>query len=355
MTPILTRLHVPIHLQANFVCLVGILFLTLCSYSPEARCQDSIRSELRQSVHQDSTGRAGILFGRLTGLHAKPEVWSEGAINRENDLRLGCPTSKPALAFIALKEKLDLNATLDRWYPEWEGYTHSRQITIKELLLNSSGIQDFVPLIPMDPDSAVSPESSIDRAYRHQALLFAPGSSFAYSNTNFNILGRILETKNRKTIPALFHRYFGSVASSIRLDDGRGNFPQGYIKPWPYHWSSPGFAGGFIGTASDALRLFTYIASQPEFSVMTHWYKTDGSHSIGISEHLLGLGIFGSSDFVGLGPASFYEGDMGPCQMILARVKGSTFCIYSSHNIGTPQLRALFEKLIRLSFSSPGQ
>jgi hypothetical protein len=303
-------------------------------------------------VQKDSTGRVGILFGRITGERAKPEIWCEGAIGPQSDLKLGCPTSKPALAFLALKEKLDLNATLDRWYPEQEGYTQSHQITVKQLLLNSSGIQDFVPLIPMDPDSAVSPEASINRAYRYQLILFAPGSSFGYSNTNFNLLGRILETKTQKTIPALFRQYFGSFAPSIRLDDGKGNYPQGYMKPWPYHWSSPGFAGGFIGTASDALRLLAYIASQPEFAVMTHWYKTDGSYSSGRGEHLLGLGIFGSSDFAGLGQASFYEGDMGPCQMILAQVKGSTFCIYSSHSIGRPQLRELFERLIRISFPS---
>lgn len=355
MILILRQFHLEKHPQTIGVCLLGILFLILGPSSSEARGQDGITSELRRSVQQDSTGGAGILFGRLTRLTAKPEIWSAGAIGPQNDLRLGCPTSKPALAFITLKEKLDLNAHIDRWYPEEKGYTEPHHIGVKELLLNSSGIQDFVPLIPMDPDSAVSVERSIDRAYRHQALLFAAGSGFAYSNTNFNILGRILEIRTRKTIPTLFRQYFGSVAPSIRLDDGKGNYPQGYVRPWPYHWSSPGFAGGFIGTAADALRLFVYIASQPEFLVMTHWRNTDGSYSTSEGEHLLGLGIFGSSDFAGLGRASFYEGDMGPSQMVLARVKGSTFCIYSSHNIGRYQLRLLFEKLIRMSFSPPRQ
>lgn len=352
MTHVVMKLHQARRSRTTVLCLLTILLLPLCFTSTKATGQDSITSELRRSVQQDTTGQAGILFGRLTGPSGKPEIWCEGAIDRGNDLRLGCPTSKPALAFLTLREKLDLNASIDRWFPEEEGFTQSHQITIKELLLNSSGIRDFVPLVPMDPDSAVSISSSIDRAYRHQALLFTPGSSFAYSNTNFNLLGRILEIETKKAIPALFHQYFGSIALSVRLDDGKGNYPQGYMKPWPYHWSSPGFAGGFIGTASDALRLFAYIASQLEFSVMTHWYMTDGSYSTGNDEHLLGLGIFGSSDFAGLGKASIYEGDMGPCQMIIAQVKGTTFCIYSSHSMGRPELGALFAKLIRTSMSS---
>src|SRR5512133_3765001 len=125
MTLILRQFHQARHLRANLICLLGILFLILGPSSPEARGQDSITAELHRSVQQDSTGRAGILFGRLTRLAAKPEVWSEGAMSAGNDLRLGCPTSKPALAFITLKEKLNLNATLDRWYPEEKGYTES--------------------------------------------------------------------------------------------------------------------------------------------------------------------------------------------------------------------------------------
>jgi hypothetical protein len=328
------------------------IVLALGLAATEALAQDSITRELHRAVEQDTTGRAGILFGRLDSLHTTPRIWTEGAIDQANDLRLGCPTSKPALAFITLREKLDLNAAIDQWFPEEQGYTQAHKITIKNLLLNSSGIRDFVPLIPMDPDSAVTPVNSIDRAYRHQALLFAPGTRFDYSNTNFNIVGQILELHTQKTVPELFREYYAPLARTVRLDDGKGNYPRGYLSPWPYHWSSPGFAGGFIGSAADALRLFTYVTSQTEYSVMTHWYKPDGSSSSGTGDHLLGLGIFGSSNFAGQGLGAVYEGDMGPCQMILARVKGSSFCIYSSHNMGRSELSKLFQRLVTMSLES---
>ena len=311
---------------------------------------DSVSAELRRYLRTDTTKGAGILFGRLDSAASTPQIWTVGAIDKQNDLRLGCPTAKPCLTYIVLKEGIDLDCTIHRWFPEESGFTKSRSITIKQLLLNSSGIRDYAQLVPMHPDSIVTPANSIDRAYRHQALLFEPGTSFEYSNTNFNIVGLILERHTHKTVPQLFRQYFGSFAPSIRLDDGNGKYPRGYLNPWPYHWSGPGYAGGFIGTASDAMRAFAYIASQPEFKVMTKWYTPDGSVSDSASENLLGLGLFGRSQFAGQKSAVVYEGNMGPCQMILARVGGSVFYIASSNDTGPHRLSELLQKLIAICF-----
>jgi len=335
--------------QCVFVGLLTVLNLISCFSAVKGAGNDSVATELRRSLQTDTSGHAGILFGRLDSNALKPQIWTEGAIDAKNDLRLGCPTSKPCLAFIVLKEGIDLGATIDRWFPEDSGFTKSHSITLKHLLLNSSGIRDYVPLIPMNPDSAITPVNSIDRAYRNQPLLFAPGTGFEYSNTNFNIVGRILELHTGKTVQQLFRQYFGSYAPSLRLDDGKGNYPRGYPKPWPYHWISPGYAGGFIGSATDAMRAFAYVASQPEFEIMIRWYSPDGSVSDETSDHLLGLGVFGKSNSAGLGEAVVYEGNMGPCQMILARVRGSVFYIASAHNIGPSQLSDLFQRLIILS------
>ncbi|MBM4175553.1 MAG: beta-lactamase family protein [Ignavibacteria bacterium] len=315
--------------------------------------KDSLTTVLSSFLQTDTSGVAGILFGRLDSLNTNARIWTEGAIDEKNDLRLGCPTSKPCLAFIVLKERIDLGTTIDRWFPEDSGFTKSHVITINHLLLNSSGIRDYVPLIPIHSDSAITPTNSIDCAYRNQPLLFSPGTGFEYSNTNFNIVGRILELHTGKTVQQLFRQYFGAYAVSLRIDDGKGNYPRGYPKPWPYHWISPGYAGGFIGSATDAMRTFAYISTQPEFKIMTRWYSAGGSVSDETSDHLLGLGVFGKSNFAGLGEAVVYEGNMGPCQMILARVRGSIFYIASAHNIGPSQLSDLFQRLIVLSIQYP--
>jgi len=311
--------------------------------------KDTVSAELHRFVQADSSGNAGILFGRMEGTNSTPRLWAEGAINRDNDLRLGCPTSKPLLAYLVLKEGPDLDATIDRWFSEDSGFTRSRSITIMQLLLNSSGIQDYVTLVPVDPDSVVTPANTIERAYHHQALVFQPGTGFEYSNTNFNLIGRILELRTGHSLQQLFHQYFGAYAPSLRLDDGKGHYPPGYPKIWPYHWSAPGYAGGFIGTATDAMHVFAFVSSQPEFDKMTRWYAPDGSTAKEASENLLGLGIFGASHFAGRGEAVVYKGDMGPCQMILAKVSGSVFYIASAYPIGLPKLSELFQRLIDIS------
>ncbi len=325
-----------------------LMFMARPGIAGESRA-DSVSAALHRFLQSDTGGRAGILFGRLDSNASVPKIWTEGAISVQNDLRIGCPFAKPCLAYIVLKEGIDLDWTIDRWFSEGDGFTKSHVITVKHLLLNSSGIRDYAQLVPMNPDSAITPASSIDRAYRSQPLLFDPGAGFEYSNTNFNIVGLILERYTGKTVSQLFREYFEPVAPSIRLDDGKGNYPRGYLRRWPYHWSSPGYAGGFIGTASDAMRAFAHIASQPEFNVMTRWYATDGSTAKD-GENLLGLGLFGKLHFAGQGKAVVYEGNMGPCQMILARVRGSVFYIASSDDIGPARLSELFQNLVGISF-----
>lgn len=332
-----------------FEILLIALIVLACFSIARGAGTDTVSTELRRYLQTDTNNHSGILFAKLDSGASVPLIWTEGAIDKENDLRLGCPTAKPCLAYIVLKEGIDLGSTIDRWFPEDSGFAKSRSITIKHLLLNSSGIRDYAQLVPMHPDSVITPRNSIDRAYRHQPLLFEPGSGFEYSNTNFNMVGLILERYTGKTVVQLIRKYFGPCAPSLRLDDGKSSYPRGYLQPWPYHWSGPGYAGGFIGSATDAMQALAFIASQPEWKIMTQWYAPDGSKSDEHNDNLLGLGIFGKSHFAGFGQAVVYEGNMGPCQMILARVNGSVFYIASAHNLGLSQLSDLFQRLIPLT------
>lgn len=312
-----------------------------------AECADvEVRAVLRAAVLAASDPAAGVVFGVLDSLSAEPRVWADGAVDAADELRLGCPTAKPILVYLALREGIPLSAPIARWFPEGEGFTRSRDIEVQHLMLNSSGIRDYVPFLALHPDSAVTAEETISRAYRRKALLFEPGSGFEYSNTNFNLLGRVLEIEARRSVGSLVRASFASIAPSLRYDDGHGRYPRGYVKPWPYHWSCPGYGGSLIGTAADAMRALAWIAAQPEFARMTRWSKPDGSPDPSGEDHLLGLGVFGRRDLAGLGEAAFYDGDIGPCQMILARVRGRVFYIATTHRMGLGPLNELFSRLV---------
>jgi hypothetical protein len=310
---------------------------------------DSVSAELRSFVHNDSTGRCGVLFGKLEGISCEPQIWTAGAINQSSDLRLGCPTAKPLLAYLTLKVGIPLDVSIDRWFPEREGFLGSHLVTVQNLLSNMSGIRDYVPLVPMNPDSAISPQNSVDRAFRNQTLLFKPGDGFEYSNTNFNMIGLILESTTGKPVIRLFQQYFCRYAPSLRIDDGKGDYPRGYARPWPYHWSAPGYAGGFIGTAADAMRVFYFVSERPEFKVMTTWLAPKGSDQAQATDNLVGLGIFGRRNYAGRGEAIVYEGNMGPCQMILAKLGDTVFYIATAHSVPPADLSILFQKLITFS------
>ena len=311
-----------------------------------SRVDGEVRTALQAAVAAASDSSAGVLFGVLDSLGVEPRLWAEGAVNTGDELRLGCPTGKPILAYLALRERVPLDARIARWFPEDEGFTRSRDIEVQHLMLNSSGIRDYVPMLALHPDSAVTVDATIDRAYRGKALLFDPGSGFEYSNTNFNLLGRLLEIETRVGLDSLVRASFAPIAPTLRYDDGCGRYPRGYARPWPYHWSCPGYGGGLIGTAADAMRAFAWIATQPEFKRMTHWSEPDGSPAQSSSDHVLGLGVFGRRDLAGCGEAAFYDGDIGPCQMILARVRGRVFYIATTHRMGLGPLNELFSRLV---------
>ena len=336
----------PRKLSAAAAIAAVLVVLTLPGAAETSRVDGEVRAALRAAVAAASDPSAGVLFGVLDSLGVEPSVWAEGAVDPGDDLRLGCPTGKPILVYLALRERVPLSAPIARWFPEGKGFTRSRDIMVQHLMLNSSGIRDYVPMLALHPDSAVTVDATIDRAYRGKALLFDPGSSFEYSNTNFNLLGRLLEIETGLGLDSLVCTSFASVAPSLRYDDGRGRYPRGYAKPWPYHWSCPGYGGGLIGTAADAMRAFAWIATQPEFKRMTRWSKPDGSPEQSSPDHLLGLGVFGRRDLAGCAEAAFYDGDLGPCQMILARVRGRVFYIATTHRMGLGPLNELFSRLV---------
>ena len=87
--------------------------------------------------------------------------------------------------------KLSLDDPVARFFPE---LTRAKEVTIRNLLTHTSGYQDYAPqdyTIPAwtKPSSA----QAIIHEWATKPLDFDPGTQYQYSNTNFNILGLIVE------------------------------------------------------------------------------------------------------------------------------------------------------------------
>ena len=71
-------------------------------------------------------------------------------------------------------------------------------ITVRELLNQTSGIPEWVPDPDKDPLLKAYPLAEIVRHAAEKPLAFPPGTSYAYSNTNYNLLAGIIEKVSGK-------------------------------------------------------------------------------------------------------------------------------------------------------------
>ncbi|GAB4527283.1 MAG: hypothetical protein Tsb0020_44840 [Haliangiales bacterium] len=152
----------------------------------------------------DTTRSGGTAAAVIT-----PEcgLW-EGAVGSAGDdepltadhlLRVGSVTktfvAATTLSLVA-DGALELDATIDTWAPD---IPNAEQITIRQLLNHTSGIYNYTDdeafLLGAlgDPTVEYTPQQLVDVSRAHEPL-FEPGADWHYSNTNYIVLGMIIES-----------------------------------------------------------------------------------------------------------------------------------------------------------------
>ncbi|QBD76387.1 class A beta-lactamase-related serine hydrolase [Ktedonosporobacter rubrisoli] len=103
--------------------------------------------------------------------------------------------SKPftATAILQLQDagRLHVTDTLATYFPD---YPHGQEIKLHHLLSNTSGITDYL-LLP-EFRQFMGRQTTLEEllaSFREQPLEFAPGERFSYSNSNWLLLGAIIE------------------------------------------------------------------------------------------------------------------------------------------------------------------
>jgi len=108
-----------------------------------------------------------------------------------------------AIAVLQLVEqgKIGLQDSIQKYIKDFpsKGYT----ITIENLLTNTSGIKDYLSEIsnPSKEKESYTPKEGVDYI-KDAPLNFKPGSNFQYSNSNYFLLGYIIESVTGKTYEA---------------------------------------------------------------------------------------------------------------------------------------------------------
>jgi CubicO group peptidase (beta-lactamase class C family) len=158
---------------------------------------DRIANQVLEQTGVPSASVAVVKGGKLAYTHAYGKARLDPATPATPEMRYSIGSiSKQftAAAILLLQEdgKLSLDDAVGKYVP---GLTRGNEVTIRQILSHTSGYQDYWPedyvMTPMlKPETA---QQIID-TWGKKPLDFEPGTQWQYSNTNFVIAGRIVET-----------------------------------------------------------------------------------------------------------------------------------------------------------------
>jgi D-alanyl-D-alanine carboxypeptidase len=193
-------------------------------------------------------------------------------IRARDRFRVGSIT-KPFVATVVLQlvgeHKLALEDTVERWLPGL--VPDGESISVRELLNHTSGLfafggdRDFVTQAFHDPLRVWTPREIVAIAAAHPPT-FAPGTGWSYSDTNYFVLGMIVEAATGRSLASELHRrIFAPLrlrATTLPTGPGiAGRHAHGYfLRPLEdVTLGSPSVqwaAGALVSNADDLARFF---------------------------------------------------------------------------------------------------
>ncbi len=96
-----------------------------------------------------------------------------------------------AVLLLVEEGKLSLDDRVSRFFPQ---LTRAGDVSVRQLLNHTSGYQDYYAVDYLSPGMQrdVTPDAIL-AIYAQKALDFEPGTRYQYSNTNYVLIGRIIE------------------------------------------------------------------------------------------------------------------------------------------------------------------
>ncbi|MEI8155412.1 MAG: serine hydrolase domain-containing protein [Burkholderiales bacterium] len=136
--------------------------------------------------------RGAILFRKAYGL---ANIEMNMPLRPEMSLRTGSVTKQFTAAAIMLlveQGRLSVSDEIGKYFPQYP--EQARHVTIEHLLTHTSGIRNYTELAHFG--AAMTKDVSVDEAiafFDEVPLQFQPGQRFSYSNSNYFLLGAIIE------------------------------------------------------------------------------------------------------------------------------------------------------------------
>lgn len=210
-----------------------------------------------------------------SGTSGTTDLARKNLMQRDDVIRIGS-TTKTFTAVLVLKlvedGRLSLDEQISKWFPN---IPNSDAITVRHLLNHTSGIAEIIPKGMMKsiiPSTYWQREEAL-RLIAEDKPAFTPGSKFEYSNSNYILLGYIVEDVTGKSILQLLHEqiidplklehtYFISYEQApaglvTGFDRDLSHFPGMLeISPDNTSWATLAFTSGAMASTADDLGIF---------------------------------------------------------------------------------------------------
>jgi D-alanyl-D-alanine carboxypeptidase len=162
--------------------------------------------------------------------------------------------------------RLGYGDTLARWFPE---FPNARAITIDHLLVHTGGVFSFNADLPFRRTRGYSPPGALIQIAARHGSAFCPGEYWAYSNTGYVLLARIIERIEGRPFHEVLTR---RVIDRLGLRHTRAlaprEHPAGLVTPHTGRVPDTGFdpstpfgAGVIVGSAGDLVLFWQALLS----------------------------------------------------------------------------------------------
>jgi D-alanyl-D-alanine carboxypeptidase len=221
----------------------------------------------------------GVVLGDGTSLGLASGVSDRGRATpiKPTDLMLAGSTGKTFFAAVAVQmiesRQLDLDAPISRYLgdrPWLARIANAEAITVRHLMTHTSGIvryemnPAFTSQLVAEPDRAWSPEEEVAFLLDAPAP-FAPGQGWEYSDTNYIVIGMILEgLLDRPVYDEVARRFLGPLGlTEVRPSTSR---------------RIPGLIPGYAGP-NDPLGLPDEVLVDGQFVINPQFEWTGGGYA----------------------------------------------------------------------------
>ena len=245
-----------------------------------------------------------IIYQSYNGMAS---IEGQMALDADTKFRVGSITKTVAAVLVMQlveEDKLQLDTPLSDFYPEVK---NAELITIEQLLRHRSGIFSFTD----DPDymdymtESKNREEMLAYLFSYDAK-FEPGSQHEYSNSNYLLLGYILEDITDRPFSALMHERIVKplgltntrFGGQIRPQDNEALsyvYGKGEWQPAPEtDMSIPHAAGALISTAADLTTFITalfqgrLVSTDSVQAMITMEGESTGGYGLGIMRYPFG-------------------------------------------------------------------